>query len=944
MVIKCPKCNTDNPDTQKFCGECATPLPSSEDIKVSITKTLETPKEELTSGSTFAGRYQIIEELGRGGMGRVYKATDTKIKEKVALKLIKPEIASDKNTIERFSNELKFARKIRHKNICQMFDLGEEQGAHYITMEYVSGQDLKGLIRQSGQLAIGTTISIAKQVCEGLAEAHRLGVVHRDLKPSNIMIDKEGSARIMDFGIARSLKAKGITGTDVMIGTPKYMSPEQVEGKEADQRSDIYSLGIILYEMVTGRVPFEGDTPFTIGVKHKSEIPKDPKELNVQIPDNLSHLILKCMEKEKDNRYQSAGEARSELENIEKGIPTPVSISPKKESKAAKIDKIKRREGTTSSAQARGKIPKQWLIIGFTILTVATLLIIFSLQKPKPSSLQVTGRVISLTISPGLEDKPTWSPDGKHIAYMSDENGNFDIYVMNVDTGQALNLTEDHTGDDTNPEWSPDGNRIAYFSERGGGGIYHLSNIGGAPILVINIATTTYRKFSTNMSWSPDGSNLVYTNVSSLSIISVKGGKPEEIQLPPITRSRTNLFEPSWSPSGKRIAFTEPHDNNNLNSTIWTLTPDGNNPIKITDGNSFSDNPVWSRDGRRLFFISDMGGGSNDIWWVPIEASGKPSGSAKCLMPGVNVSSIALSPDGTRLVFCKVVRRSNIWSIPIVDNHTFTLEEAEQVTFENHSITHLDVSPDGKWIAISSDRKGNADIWIMNKKTKELRQVTTSEASDTKPDWSPDGKNIVFKSDRNGNNDIFQKPVAGGITLQLTSHQKSDNEPKWSPKGDEIVFNSDRSGSYEIYVIPSSGGDPRRLTTEGYSNEPVWSPDGSKIAFRSLGPTGEQEVFYVSSKGGKPIQLTNLGVRRAIIPYHWSSDGRYIYAWGNKDKSKSYGLWSVSFPDGATEPLLSGIGGHKRLELTLSSDGVRIYFSLREVIGDLSIAELAEVK
>ena len=290
MSIKCPKCQTDNPDTVKFCGECATPLQPSKDI--GITKTIETPKEELTTGSTFAGRYQIIEELGKGGMGKVYKVHDTKIKEKIALKLIKPDIAKDKKTIERFSNELRLARKIRHKNICQMFDLGEENGTHFITMEFVPGQDLKGLIRQSGQLAVGTTLSIAKQICDGLTEAHKLGVVHRDLKPSNIMIDKQGDVRIMDFGIARSLEAKGITGAGVMIGTPEYMSPEQVEGKEVDQRSDIYSLGIILYEMVTGRVPFDGDTPFTIGMKHKSEIPKDPKELNAQIPDDLSRVIL----------------------------------------------------------------------------------------------------------------------------------------------------------------------------------------------------------------------------------------------------------------------------------------------------------------------------------------------------------------------------------------------------------------------------------------------------------------------------------------------------------------------------------------------------------------------------------------------------------------------------------------------------------------------------
>jgi serine/threonine-protein kinase len=328
MGIKCPTCNTDNPDTQKFCGECATPLPSSKEIPV--TETLEIPTEELTRGTTFAGRYEIIEELGKGGMGKVYRVEDRKIKEEVALKLIKPEIASDKKTIERFSNELKIARKIRHKNVCGMYDLDEKNGTYYITMEYVPGEDLKSFIRRSGQLAVGTTIKIAKQACEGLSEAHRLGVIHRDLKPQNVMIDKDGNARIMDFGIARSLKAKGITGVGVMIGTPEYMSPEQVEGKEVDQRSDIYSLGVILYEMVTGRVPFEGDTPFTIGVKHKSEVPRNPKELNSQTPDDLCSVILKCLDKEKDKRYQSVGELRAELTGIEQGIPTTERETSKK--------------------------------------------------------------------------------------------------------------------------------------------------------------------------------------------------------------------------------------------------------------------------------------------------------------------------------------------------------------------------------------------------------------------------------------------------------------------------------------------------------------------------------------------------------------------------------------------------------------------------------------
>jgi serine/threonine protein kinase/tetratricopeptide (TPR) repeat protein len=318
MTIECPKCQTDNPDTVKFCGECGTPL----EADAIHTKTLETPREELSTGVTFAGRYQIIEEIGKGGMGKVYKVLDTKIKEKIALKLIKPEIAKDKKTIERFNNELKLARKIRHKNVCQMFDLGEERGTQFITMEYVSGEDLRSSIRRFGQLPIGKSLSVALQICEGLAEAHKQGVVHRDLKSNNIMVDQEGNVRIMDFGIARSLESKGITGSGVMIGTPEYMSPEQVEGKDVDQRTDVYSLGIIFYEMLTGRVPFEGDTPFTVGVKQKSELPQNPKKLNSQIPDSLNKVILKCLEKEKNKRYQSAGEVRSNLLNIEKGIPT----------------------------------------------------------------------------------------------------------------------------------------------------------------------------------------------------------------------------------------------------------------------------------------------------------------------------------------------------------------------------------------------------------------------------------------------------------------------------------------------------------------------------------------------------------------------------------------------------------------------------------------------
>jgi len=295
-----------------------------------MTETLQTPVRELTTGSTFAGRYQVIEELGHGGMGRVYKVQDTQIGEKIALKVIRPEAALDKKALERFSNELKLARKIRHKNVCQMFDLGEDQGTRYITMEYVHGEDLKQLIRKVGRLSPGQSVGIARQVCDGLEEAHKLGIIHRDLKPQNIMVDEDGKARIMDFGIARSVLGKSITGAGVMIGTPEYMSPEQVEGKDIDQRSDIYSLGVILYEMVTGRVPFEGETALSIVHKHKYDVPEDPKKLNTQLSEDLALIILKCLAKDENKRPRTATELGAELERIEQGLPTTEKIVPAK--------------------------------------------------------------------------------------------------------------------------------------------------------------------------------------------------------------------------------------------------------------------------------------------------------------------------------------------------------------------------------------------------------------------------------------------------------------------------------------------------------------------------------------------------------------------------------------------------------------------------------------
>ena len=880
----------------------------------------------LTPGQTIR-HYQIRQKIGAGGMGVVYLARDTNLDRDVALKTLPADLAADPDRRVRFTREAKALAALNHPSIVTVHSVEEADGMHFITMELVKGKTVAEVLPRKG-FALDRFFDVAIPLTDAVAAAHQQGITHRDLKPANVMIDDNGRVKVLDFGLAKAtpgflnrggeLRTQSATQEGHTVGTPAYMSPEQAGGQSVDARSDIFSLGIVFYEMLTGERPFAGANPVSIISSILRDTPRSLSEVQPAIPRELARLVHRCLAKNPDDRYQSAIDLRHGLEETKQDVDS----------------------GDLLPSQPAARVSARSMRIPLAILAAAAVLtasIWLLRNRGDAGEVRVLRlhNAVQVTSALDVESYPTWSPDGQRLAYQANEAGyllvgNHDIWVAQLGRGEPVNLTKGSAANDLRPGWSPDGREIAFFSNRDGDwGVYVVPAIDGNPRKVLALPGSTMSSWSAPQ-WSKEGTTLFVAASEAdrnvVIVLSLASLQHTRVVLPEHHSPRR--WDLSVSPDGRWFAYLEAGGGNPELTRLWMIGASGGEANPLTDGRTNVWNPTWSGDGRKVFYVSNRGG-SMDLWQQLVDDDGKPVGEPLAITQGLAIRSAAFSPDGTKLAYAKGGKVSNVWRVPIVADRPATWADAMRVTSEHAYIEFVDVSPNGQQIAVSSDRRGNQDLWLLPSAGGEMTPLTNDPTPDWNPRWSPDGSEIAFYAYRSGNRDIWVMPSRGGPARQLTSQPGFDWFPSWSPDGSEIAFQVQRPEGITTSIVRAAGGEPRFLAVGGATD---WSPDGQWLVVLRQG-----RLFRVASDGGQPLPLPTSHRPNSS---RFSRDGQSIYYSVIDGPRENLDIWRLWLNDGKISRVTQLQGRRGRLGYVFSVDAQYLYLTWHEDEGDIWVMDV----
>ena len=895
----------------------------------------------LTPGAKL-GDYEVEKLLGSGGMGEVYRARDARLGREVAIKVLPAFLSHDRDRLRRFEQEARAAAALNHPNILAVHQMGTYEGAPYLVSELLEGGTLRQQLMR-GPLPVRKVIDHGVQIARGLAAAHEKGITHRDLKPENLFVTKDGRVKILDFGLAKLTQCATIsdqsaptvsaeTEPGVVMGTVGYMAPEQIRGKPADHRADIFAFGAILYEMLTGKRAFQRPTSAETMTAILNEDPPGISQIMPSLAPALQRVVHRCLEKNQEQRFQSASDLGFALEALsDSGSPSALGLAP---------------------PSSRGVY---WWATGAVILVVSAMTAVFYLTRSPEAP--ITPTLTRLTWDSGLTTDPALSPDGKLLAYASDRSGDghLDIYVQQVGGGESLRLTRG-PGDKREPAFSPDGTTIAFDSADGG--IYLVPTLGGTPRKLV--AEGQGARFS------PDGKSIAYwvggaggvaLNIpgkARMYVVDVGEGVPKQVR----SDFAAALF-PTWTTDGRHLLFLGNPDAGKQETADWWVTPLDAGPVtktglidamrqaKLTGDleNQFPfETLAVDRDGQGLIFPGRSGDTTN-LWRIAFSlAKFITTGLPRRLTSGgtreESPSAVRLANGTERVVFTSFTENLAVWSLRIEPNQGTVTGPPEQLTHDAAGDFMPSISRDGSKIVFVSTRPGQQEVWIKNLRTGQESALTATGTPKWDPQFSPDGSHVAFGEDHN----VFVVSTSGGAP-ELVCKQCGE-VTDWSTDGKRIIGNTPTGRAWVVDLASRQKAD--LLATRRWIATDRFSPDGRWFSFLADDSNGQHS--YVAPTSEQPVP------ENAWIPvmdgevWAWSPDGNLVYVNSWRDGHEC--IWARRLRPATKQPIgepFAIVHSHgvriaisNQVEQAMAIGGNRLVFSMGERTGNIWMAEWKE--